>query len=51
MRIKFDPEKSKILRNNPRRGIGFEEVQILFDGHYYEALRSDQPPEQWRATG
>ena len=51
MRIKFDPEKSKLLKSNPRRGIGFEEVQVLFDGNYYEALRSDQPPEQWRATG
>ncbi|MEN9723595.1 MAG: hypothetical protein RJB38_1581 [Pseudomonadota bacterium] len=51
MRIRFDPAKSELLRKNPKRGIGFEEAQALFDGNYYEALRRDEPPEQWRATG
>ena len=27
MRFSFDPRKSKRLRENPRRGIGFEEAQ------------------------
>jgi uncharacterized DUF497 family protein len=51
MRIEFDPEKSELLRGNPKRGIGFEEVQVIFDGNYCEALRRDEHPEQWRATG
>lgn len=29
MRFSFDPQKSKRLRMNPRRGIGFEEAQEL----------------------
>lgn len=51
MRIKFDITKSKLLRNNPKRGIGFKEAQAVFDGSYYEALKNDEPPIQWRATG
>ena len=45
MRIKFDKKKSKQLRNDPRRKIGFEEAQELFDNVFIE----DQ--HQWRATG
>ncbi|MEK7396941.1 MAG: BrnT family toxin [Candidatus Poribacteria bacterium] len=40
-----------LLRANKKRGIGFEEAQTVFDGNYYLALRMDEPPEQWRATG
>ena len=50
MRFHFDPEKSKMLRANPKRGIGFEEVQTLFDGDHIFDCRSDDP-EQWRAIG
>ncbi|MBT3271570.1 MAG: BrnT family toxin [Spirochaetales bacterium] len=50
MRFKFDPNKSEILRNNPRRGIGFEEAQELFEHPFYEDCRSDDP-EQFRAIG
>jgi uncharacterized DUF497 family protein len=50
MRFRFDPEKSKALRANPKRGIGFEEVQALLDGDHIFDRRSDDP-EQWRAIG
>jgi uncharacterized DUF497 family protein len=50
MRFRFDPEKSKALRANPKRAIGFEEVQALFDGDHIFDRRSDDP-EQWRAIG
>ena len=30
MRFDFDPRKSRRLRSNPRRGIGFEEAQEIF---------------------
>ena len=39
-----------LLRNNPRRGIGFEEVQEIWMHPYYEDYRSDDP-EQFRAIG
>jgi uncharacterized DUF497 family protein len=42
--------KSKALRANPKRGIGFEEAQALFDGDHIFDRRSDDP-EQWRAIG
>jgi uncharacterized DUF497 family protein len=38
------------LRANPRRGIGFEEVQEVFDHPYYLDQSSDFP-EQYRAIG
>jgi len=44
------PRKSKKLRANPRRGIGFEEVQEVFSHPYYLDQRSDVP-EQYRAIG
>ena len=50
MRFKFDNKKSEILRNNPKRGIGFEEVKEIWSHPYYEDCRSDDP-EQYRAIG
>ncbi len=43
MRFKFDPEKSERLRNDPRRKIGFEEAQELFDNTYLEDQHVDYP--------
>jgi uncharacterized DUF497 family protein len=50
MRFDFDPEKSRRLRANPQRGIGFEEVQALFEAEHIIDRRSDDP-EQYRAIG
>lgn len=50
MRFNCDPRKSKRLRANPRRGIGFEEVQELFSRPYWLDQRSDAP-EQYVAVG
>jgi uncharacterized DUF497 family protein len=50
MRIKFDKKKSEQLRNDPRRKIGFEEAQELFDSLFIEDQNIDYP-HQWRATG
>jgi uncharacterized DUF497 family protein len=50
MRFRFDLRKSQQLRKNPRRGIGFEEAQEIFDRPYYLDRRSDVP-EQYRAIG
>ncbi len=50
MRFEFDPQKSRKLRANPRRGIGFEEAQDVFARPYYQDQRSDLP-EQYRAIG
>jgi len=50
MRFDFDPRKSRRLRSNPRRGIGFEEAQELFTRPYWLDQRSDVP-EQYRAIG
>ena len=50
MRFHFDPRKSKQLRNNPKRGIGFEEAREIFSRPYYLDQRSDLP-EQFRAIG
>ena len=50
MRFSFDPVKSKRLRANHRRGIGFEEVQELFSQPYWLDQRSDVS-EQHRAVG
>jgi uncharacterized DUF497 family protein len=50
MRFKFDKHKSESLRQNRARGIGFEEVQILWESPYYLDQRSDVL-EQWRAIG
>jgi uncharacterized DUF497 family protein len=50
MRFSFDLRKSKRLRGNTRRGIGFEEVQALFSRPYWLDQRSDVP-EQYLAVG
>ena len=50
MRFHFDRRKSQRLRQNPRRGIGFEEAQEIFSHPYYLDHRSDLP-EQYRAIG
>lgn len=50
MRFHFDARKSRQLRTNPRRGIGFEEAQEIFDHPYYLDQRSDVP-KQLRAVG
>jgi uncharacterized DUF497 family protein len=50
MRFKFSFRKSATLRNNPARGIGFEEVRELWEKPYYLDQRSELP-EQWRAIG
>jgi len=50
MYFDFDPAKSKLLRANPNRGIGFEEVQALFEADHIIDRRSDDP-EQFRAIG
>ena len=50
MRFKFDRQKSKLLRKNPKRGIGFEEAQEVWVHPYYEDYRTDDP-EQFRAIG
>ena len=50
MRFSFDPRKSKRLRANKRRGIGFEEAQELFSRPYWLDQRTDVP-EQYRAIG
>ncbi len=50
MRFDFDRNKSLLLRNNPKRGIGFEEAQEIFAHPYYEDCRSDDP-KQFRAIG
>jgi len=50
MRFAFAGQKSKRLRSNPKRGIGFEEAQEIFEHPYYLDRRSDMP-EQYRAIG
>lgn len=46
----FDPRKSRRLRANPKRGIGFEEAEEIFAHPYYLDQRSDLPAQQ-RAIG
>ncbi|MEA1910749.1 MAG: hypothetical protein U9N32_03615 [Spirochaetota bacterium] len=50
MRFKFDKQKSIRLKHNPKRGIGFEEVQEIWMHPYYEDYRSDNP-DQFRVIG
>jgi uncharacterized DUF497 family protein len=40
MRFAFDSRKSRRLRANPRRGIGFEEARELFSKPYWLDRRS-----------
>ncbi len=48
MRIRFHGAKSDRLRR--KRGLGFEEVAVLFSGPYFLDYIPDIP-EQWRAVG
>jgi uncharacterized DUF497 family protein len=50
MRFDFDVRKSKRLRSNPRRGIGFEEAQEIFSHSFYLDQRLEIT-EQQRAIG
>jgi uncharacterized DUF497 family protein len=50
VRFDFDKKKSIALRRNPKRGIGFEEAQEIFEHPYYFDQRNDLP-EQYRAIG
>lgn len=50
MRFHFDARKSKRLRLNPRRGIGFEEAQEIFSHPFYLDQRLEIL-EQQRAIG
>jgi len=50
MRFDFDVRKSKRLRSNPRRGIGFEEAQEIFSHPFYLDQRLEIPERQ-RAIG
>ena len=43
-------EKSKKLKNDPRRKIGFEEARESFDNVFVEDRHIDYP-HQWRAIG
>jgi len=50
MRFSFDPRKSRRLRANFKRGIGFEEARDVFSRPYWLDQRSDVP-EQFLAVG
>ena len=50
MRFRFSKVKSGALRRNPKRGIGFEEAQEVFERPYYQDQRLDDP-EQMRVIG
>jgi uncharacterized DUF497 family protein len=50
LRFHFDERKSRKLRSDPTRGIGFEETQELFDNPHGIDRRSEEP-EQFRAIG
>lgn len=50
MRFHFDPRKSQRLKQNPRRGIGFEEAREIFTHPYY-LDQVKEIPEQHRAIG
>lgn len=50
MRFSFDPRKSRRLKANPKRGIGFEEARELFSRPYWLDRRFDVPA-QFPAVG
>ncbi len=50
MRFSFDARKSRRLRANPHRGIGFEEARELFSKPYWLDRRTEVP-EQYLAVG
>ncbi len=50
IRCKYDEVKSKSIKDNPRRGISFEEAKEIFNSPYYEDYILDDP-EQFRVIG
>jgi uncharacterized DUF497 family protein len=50
MRFKYDSRKSNKLKADPRRRIGFSEIQEIWSHPHYVDCRSDDP-EQFRAFG
>jgi uncharacterized DUF497 family protein len=50
MRFKYDKTKSELLKNNPKRGVSFDEAKEIWNHPYYEDYRKDDP-EQFRAIG
>jgi uncharacterized DUF497 family protein len=50
MRFKYDKKKNEKLKKDPRRKIGFDEVQEIWSHHHYVDCRSDDP-EQFRVIG
>jgi hypothetical protein len=50
MRFESDAQKSKRLKANPKRGIGFEEAQELFEHPYYLDQRSDMAEQYKNCT-
>lgn len=50
MRFKYDPDKSTLIKKNPKRGIDFEEVQEIFEHYYHESQKNDDPT-QYRVIG
>ena len=50
MRFKFDSKKNEKLRRDPRRRVGFIEIQEVWTHPHYVDCRSDDP-EQYRAIG
>ena len=50
VRFRFDPQKSQLLKGNPKRRLSFVEAQEIFDHPHYVDQKSDQP-EQYRAIG
>jgi uncharacterized DUF497 family protein len=50
MRFKFDKKKSLQIKQNPKRGISFDEAKEIFRHPYYEDQKCDDP-EQFRAIG
>ena len=48
--LQLRPSQKQKIEVEPRRGIGFEEVQELFTKPYWLDQRSDMP-EQYRAIG
>ncbi len=50
IRCKYDKFKSEQIKNNPKRGISFEDAKEIFTHNYYEDYRSEDP-EQYRVIG
>lgn len=50
MRFEFDPKKSRALKQNQKRAVGFEEAISLWQ-HPYFLDQCSEFPEQFRAIG